>query len=241
MKQLLYLIPLLLIGLSFTPVTLYKDKVDFLIAKNPDAQFDDLASAFSTLSPSHWKILDYSTSTNASFNLTSAEGSQDLVPLEEGEESQVPETPKQEPVHEGATFRGFPFAAYLSKDSTTDSAIASTSTSISSYSWLWLGVDASLVIVSLIVVFKLNRKKHKTTQTVQADAQTPAQSTTIQPGNSDGAPVSGNQDPGGGVHPQVIMPTKQPEAASQPPQQPQAPHDSLPNSEPPLPPQQPQV
>lgn len=157
MKKLLYLVPIVLILLSVTPIALYKDKVDFLLAKNPNAKIDDLASALTKLSPSHWKMLNFNTSASGSLgSISFPTDSPDGVTMSG---NQSPATPKPEPLYEGATFRGFPIAAYFSKDSDTNSGGFTGSTQASGYSWLWATVDGLLVLVSLAVAFKVNRQQ----------------------------------------------------------------------------------
>lgn len=186
--KLLYLLPILLLGLSLTPVTLYKDKVEFLLVKNPNAQFDDLAGAVTALDPGHWKMIDYSVNASANFDDISFSFS-DTETVEQ--DYQEPEVPKPEPLYQGATFRGFPFAAYFSKDSSTKTANSSSSERASGFSWLWIAIDTLLVIVSLIVAFIVNRKKRQPiaisqpfvpqTSVSSGISSTPPQANTIQP------------------------------------------------------------
>lgn len=157
MKKLLYLVPLILIVLSALPVSLYKDKVNFLLYENPNAKVDNLEDALKKLSPSHWKMQDYKV--NASIN-----PGLDSLPLESSEidallDQQASEAPKPEPLYKDATFRGFPFGAYFSKSSSTGTVNNQASYSASGYSWLWAAADVSLVIASVAIAFAVNRKK----------------------------------------------------------------------------------
>ena len=223
MKKLLYLVPFLLIGLSATPVTLYKDKVDFLLSKNPNAKIEDLSGALTKLSPSHWKMLDYQTSADA--NLGSASFSLDsLGNTSTSGGNQTTETSKPVPLYLGATFRGFPFAAYFSKSSSTNTTDSSSSTSASGYSWLWAVVDGLLIIVSLVVSFKVNRKKMQPVQVTQnMTPQTPvdtgvAPTVTPQAGNMQTGVFTPTQPPTQPIQPTDPTPSQPTEPPQAPPQ-----------------------
>lgn len=174
MKKLLYLLPFLLIGLSLTPFALYKDTVKY-------------GSSLDTLSPSHWKILDMQISFSG--NLDTFEEVDPNKPL-----------PESEPVSKNATFKGFPFGAYFSRSETSSNG----NFNASGYSWLWGGIDVLLIIVSLIVSFKVNRKKKETIPAPQPVAtQPPTSSNTVTPQTSE-------------VQSGVFSPTQSPQQTVQP-------------------------
>ncbi len=220
MKKLLYLVPFILIGLSVLPISLYKDKVDFLLSKNPNAKIEDLSGALTKLSPSHWKMIDYQVS--ASADLGSASFSFDSSDAEATTEQQTPEVPKPEPLYQGAKFHGFPFGAYFSKSSSTNTANSKSSYSASGYSWLWVAVDLLLIVASLVISFKVNRKKK--TEPIAAPTQPLAQPTS----NPDVTPI--DQPQATAVQSNVITPSQpvqtQPPQTVQPTQQPQPPEDN---------------
>lgn len=201
MKKILYLIPLLLLCMSALPVSLYKDKVDLAVAKNPDiSSFEDLSELFTKLDPGHWKFIEYQASASGSFS-----GSIDFSEeLPEGtEENQPSVQPEQKPLHEVAKFRGFPFAAYFSTSSTANTQTSLSSFTASGYSWLWILIDLILIIGSLVVAIILNRKKKTPvipnsqtfTQTNYVNQQEPA--TTIKPTSPE--PPQAVQQPQGQV------------------------------------------
>jgi len=209
-EKLLYLIPLVLIGLSVLPVSLYKDKVDFLLSKNPNAKVEDLAGALTKLSPSHWKMIDYQV--NASANLGAASFSFNSSDTKATTEQQAPETPKSEPLYKGARFRGFPFGAYFSTSSSSNTASSQSSYSASGYSWLWAAVDVLLIVASLVISFKVNRKKK-----IEPVAAQPL----AQPISNPVVPASEQSQPSV-VQPYVVGPIP-PAQTVQPSQQPQQP------------------
>lgn len=88
MKKLLYLIPLLLIVLSFASISVHNDTVSY----KPGG---DLQS----LTPSHWKMKDYNL--NASIDLSQTSNNTSASP---------------KAYSDGAKFYGFPFGAYFSND-----------------------------------------------------------------------------------------------------------------------------
>lgn len=222
MKKLLYLVPFILIGLSALPVSLYKDKVDFLLSKNPNAKVEDLSGALTKLSPSHWKMIDFQTSVDA--NLGSVSFSFDSSdPATTTDNTQVTETPKSEPLYQDAKFRGFPFAAYFSKSSSTKTANSSSSMSASGYSWLWAIVDVLLIVGLLVVSFKVNRKKKEMAPNAQPQATQPVVNTGVvtpampQVGEVQSGTYTPTQLPQ-----QTIQPSNQPtsQSSSEPPQYP---------------------
>jgi hypothetical protein len=144
MKKLLYLIPLILIGLSTLPLSLYKDKVDFAILKNPASFSGDFSSVLTTLDPQHWKMINFSTSSTGS-----------LEPAAENDTSQS----EAEHIYEVAEFHGFPFAAYFSANETSKTSTFTTHTEASGWSWLWATIDAVLIMGTLVFAIMFNRKK----------------------------------------------------------------------------------
>mgnify|MGYP000935752895 CR=1 FL=1 len=174
MKKLLYLLPFILIGLSLTPFALYKDTVKY-------------GSSLDTLSPSHWKVLDMQISFSGSLDTA-----QEVDPNEP--------LPEPEPVSKNATFKGFPFGAYFSRSESSSNG----NFNASGYSWLWGGIDLLLIIVSLVVSFKVNRKKKEMTPVSQpAVAQPLASSNTVTPQTSE-------------VQSGVFSPTQSPQQTVQP-------------------------
>ena len=129
--------PFILIGLSLTTFALYKDTVKY-------------GTSLDTLSPSHWKVIDMQISFSGS-----------LDSFEEVDPNQP--TPEPEPVSKGATFKGFPFGAYFSRSESSSNG----NFNASGYSWLWGAIDLLLIVVSLVVSFKVNRKKKETTSITQ--------------------------------------------------------------------------
>lgn len=221
MKKLLYFIPLVLIGLSALPFSLYKDNVDFLLAKNPNAKIEDLQTAVTTLSPSHWKMLGYQTQASASLGTVSF--SFDSSDTEATTTQQTPEVSKPDPLYKDATFRGFPFGAYFSNSNSTKTATSQSSYSASGYSWLWATVDALLVVVSLVIAFKFNRTKKGQPVAVQPLTQPLAQPYTQPIANPSMMPS--DQPQVTITQPNVVSPTQpleaQPPLPAQPYQQPQ--------------------
>ena len=174
MKKLLYLLPFILIGLSLTPFALYKDTVKY-------------GSSLDTLSPSHWKVLDMQISFSGSLDTA-----QEVDPNEP--------LPEPEPVSKNATFKGSPFGAYFSRSESSSNG----NFNASGYSWLWGGIDLLLIIVSLVVSFKVNRKKKEMTPVSQpAVAQPLASSNTVTPQTSE-------------VQSGVFSPTQSPQQTVQP-------------------------
>jgi hypothetical protein len=145
MKKLFYLLPLLLLALNATTISLYKDKVDFAYAKHPTAHFDDLESILTNLSPRHWKSLNYDAQISGSLG-------------DVGSSNSSSQAAAAKPLYQGATFRGFPAAVYFSKDQTTKTGGLTSTVSASGFSWLWLTVDGLLIIGSFILAFRINRK-----------------------------------------------------------------------------------
>ncbi|MBW3569089.1 hypothetical protein KY385_03080 [Candidatus Parcubacteria bacterium] len=211
-KQLLYLIPLLLTVLSATPISLYKDKVDFLISKNPDAQFEDFAAAATTISPAHWKMLDYQENSSANFSAATFSFNSAGNPVDTPD-AQASEMSESEPLYKGAAFRGFPFAAYFSKNSTTTFEGGSSSFSASGYSWLWAIINVSLIVATLVFSFIVNRKRKEAAFYGQV----------VQPFGNSTAENSVYPQPGG-FQQGVIRPTM-------PPQQPQQQNSPSPQPE----------
>jgi hypothetical protein len=208
MKKLFYLVPFVLIGLSALSVPLYKDKVDFLLSKDPNAKVEDLSGALTKLSPSHWKMIDFQT--NASANLGAASFSFDSSDTSTTTDNPpATQTPKTEPLYQGAKFKGFPFAAYFSKSSSTNTANDSSSMSASGYSWLWGIVDLLLIIVSLVISFRVNRKKRE---------DSPA----AQPVAAQSGAVASTTPQAGSVQSGVFTPAQSPspQPNSEPPQSP---------------------
>ncbi len=174
MKKLLFLIPLILLGLSFTQFSLYKDKVDFLLVKNPNAEVKDVFEAAKKLSPTHWKTLEYNVSFSGSLESSTTDTSRSDVDIEaflNGDDSTIPQqqntlttSPAPEPVHKDAKFKGFPFGAYFTKNKKTSTGGAESSINISAYSWLWATVDIVLIIGTLVLALLMNRKKPKASQ-----------------------------------------------------------------------------
>lgn len=145
MKKAFYLIPLLLLAISATHFSLYKDTVNY----NPSG---DLKS----LKPSHWKIMDFQL--NASFSLSQASAS--------GSSS----TNSTKPYSDGAKFNGFPFGFYFVKSESTTIY----QYSVSAYSWLWASVDILIVVLGLLVAFLFNRKRNFQTELPPTDFQQPS-------------------------------------------------------------------
>ena len=138
-KKLWYLLPLLFLGLSLTPVSLYKDKVEFAFMKGSNVEFSDI---FNRLSPRYWKVQSSHYNLNFSFSSSdSSQASTDYTPL-----------------YKGATFRGFPVAAYMSKSESEKVGSNSSSFGIRAYSWLWGAVDLVFVLSALILAYRLNQK-----------------------------------------------------------------------------------
>lgn len=128
-KKLLYLVPVAFIVLNFFSITLFKDTVNF-------------GDTFYHGSPRHWSVKLH----NSHFSGT----------LQEVDPN-APE-PKVVPLSQDANFKGFPFGAYFSKSVNETTATSTSSYSVSGWSWLWLTVDAGLVLGSIYLAFKLNRK-----------------------------------------------------------------------------------
>lgn len=149
MKKLLYILPLLLLGLSFTPITLYKDKVDLAILANPNAEIKSLDA----LLPSHWKSLEYSVSATTSAANSETEDVQATADSSASSHN--------EPLYESAKFKGFPFAAYFSKDKAYHNGSSTGSLSASGYSWLWASLDAALIVWAFLLAAWVNRMKPK--------------------------------------------------------------------------------
>lgn len=195
MKKLLYIVPLLLLGLCVSSLSLYKDNVDYAIVKNPNAEFTDIAGAFTQLSPSHWKMIDYQVSGSANLGDSEVFVGSD----EEFQKHQAKQQPKVEPVSQGAKFYGFPVAAYFSKNSSTQTANSSSSVTASAYSYLWVAIDLLLIIGSLVVAVLLNRKKKIPTTSAQPFTPQASENTTTVP------PVSSQSTI---VQPTVVAPAQ---------------------------------
>lgn len=99
MKKLLYLLPLILLGLNILPVSLYKDTVK--------------QTGVTALSPSSWHMANESVS--FSINLGSITSLSAASAAQQAKDAQY--------VSIGSTFRGFPYGAYFSK-STSDFSLS---------------------------------------------------------------------------------------------------------------------
>lgn len=128
-KKILYLIPLILVILFFTPFAIYKDSVDMI--------------NFSNLTPSHWRYLEIDISTQAN-------ESRSWVILGTTKPVQ-----NSEPLTKNANFLGFPFASYFSVYEVTDESYSR----VSGFSWLWTVINLSFIIGSIIIVRKIIKKK----------------------------------------------------------------------------------
>ena len=125
MKKLLYLIPFILIALSVAGISLHKDTVSY-------KQGADLQS----LTPSHWKLQDYSVNASIDLSKTSTSTAQQFKAYTDG-----------------AKFYGFPFGAYFTNKEVTGSS----SLDISAYSWLWGTVNLLVLLIALLLVIAFNR------------------------------------------------------------------------------------
>ncbi|MEO8691501.1 MAG: hypothetical protein ABI397_01805 [Candidatus Saccharimonas sp.] len=133
MKKLLYLIPLTLAILSFTPFALYKDGLDHGSSSDPSIH-------------SRW--------TSVNMGLDDIRRI-DTGPVVFGEDGFPKPAPEVDPFIEKTTFRGFPFGAYFnSTDANSEVEFSS-----KAYSWLWATADLLLIVGSLIVARKVNREK----------------------------------------------------------------------------------
>jgi hypothetical protein len=204
MKKLLYLVPLTLLILCATPWALYKDKVDFLFSTDPKAAFEDIFSAMSKLSPSHWKMIDMETHADATLTPESTTVDSSETEMTGNNDDHTSEMPKAEALHEKATFRGFPFGAYLSKNSSSSSQAGSYTLKASAFSWLWVTADALLIVATLFIAVRMNRRPKTPISDMQPLVAVPSQSAqpasprTIQPSGYDAptapAPPAGQTD-----------------------------------------------
>lgn len=144
MKKLFYLIPVILLGLSASSFSLYIDKVDYAIVKDPDVEVKQTADTYTMLSPSHWKMINYETS--GPIRPVEVTDNGDYIP------------PKA--FHETAKFYGFPVAAFFAKSDDSRTLLSSYTVHATAYSWLWAAFDGLLVLVSLAAAYILNRKKY---------------------------------------------------------------------------------
>ncbi len=131
--KLLYLIPVVLIGLNLTSFSLYKDTVG-LSGKPP---------VLESLAPSHWKLLELNLSYSGGLVTTS---SSDTA------------TKSTSVLTNGATYKGFPFAAYFVNSQSSSTANSQSSYSASAWSWLWATVDGLIFVLGFVFAGKLNRR-----------------------------------------------------------------------------------
>lgn len=175
MKKLLYLIPVILLGLNFLPVSLYKDVVK--------------ANGLYSLTPSHWryKTESYSGSINITVNPLSSSTPSNVAQLQKAAAA-------AEFVSSGASFKGFPFGAYFSKSSTSSNSTSSGYYNISAYSILWLSVDGLLILITLLLAVYLNRKKPLSfVENPLSQDLSPAYSPTPNNAQPDAAPIVPSQ------------------------------------------------
>jgi hypothetical protein len=139
---LLYLIPLLLLILCDTNWALYRDTVNY-----------STTPPLLSLTPSDWQLSNFSVSSSVS-----------LQGLNFGSVGTPPTTTP--PLNKGASFKGFPFAFYLSSGGSTHNANVNSTASISAWSWLWATADGLLILIALIAAFFVNRHLQHSYQSV---------------------------------------------------------------------------
>lgn len=197
MKKLLFLVPLILIGLSASPYALYKDEVDLAAIKDPGSleesaaqatSFEEAFELLSKLSPSHWRMLEYDVSASASLeNVT-------LPDDTESTDEAPQEPPKPDPLYENARFYGFPAGAYLTKSASGTTANSSGSFDAKAWSWLWAAVDGGLIFATLVLAILINllgRKKKDPAATNQVTSTPYAAPPTVSPQNTN-QPIMGS-------------------------------------------------
>lgn len=144
--RLLFLIPILLVGLSLVaPLSIYKDNVNFSYSgadsQTKPGEIDVTIDEAFKLAPSHWNLVGFSVQANKNSSAIYSR-------------PQETNRPYHEPISKGATFWGFPFAAYFNKDIRQNGYTETAS----AYSWLWFIANTLLVISSLVFAIVINRK-----------------------------------------------------------------------------------
>lgn len=235
MKKLLYLLPVVLVGLSAASIPLYKDRVDYAYYSN-EGSSGDIFSDITKISPNHWKMLNLSTDASGGLDDTA-------VTEDSAGSAATNEQSLADHLYKDAKYYGFPAAAYFTKSSTIKTSSFSSTTKASGWSYLWAGVDGALVLGTLLLAFIVNRKKvPKDTITTMAGSNPmalPAMQAVSQPV---AAPIQGSTTPpvqqinyqppqvspaaastvptptppANGMQPQVFAPTNQQIPQSQP-------------------------
>ncbi len=178
MKKLLYLIPLVFIALSAAGISLHKDTVSYKAGA-------DLQS----LTPSHWKLQDYSLNVSVDLSKTANTDSQQFKAYSDG-----------------AKFYGFPFGAYFTnKQNSSVSGL-----DVSAYSWLWGLVDGLIIIIALLLAWIINRMRPSAESLINSLSQPQPMPTSmpIQPPPQQIVPQA--PDPVAIIAPQVIQPQSSP-------------------------------
>jgi hypothetical protein len=140
MKRLLFLLPLILLALNVTHVSLYKPSVNY----SPNGQLYHLT-------PASWrqKSIKIAAPQNPYMQSGPLMGNGGMAP-------------SSEPLSHNAKFNGFPLGFYFSNHLSNDNSFVGQSVTITAYSWLWAIIDGLIVVAALALALVYNRSRKMT-------------------------------------------------------------------------------